>query len=342
MSTSRSDVAVQATYFDGQSALPVAALLSAEQGALLLRLPQGEQRWPLDQVRVSERLGNTPRLVSFAHGGHCEVTDHARFEELLQQLGMRSNWLDRWQHSLGWAALAVVLIVAAFFGGYRYLLPWGAQVLAVRVPEAALQRMSASTIDFLDRATLQPSTLSAERQQQLQASFAQFIGNTATAPHYRLLFRNSPAMGANAFALPDGTIVLLDGLVELAQNDAEIDAVLAHELGHVQRRHGVRMLLQASAVGLVMAWYVGDVSTLLAGAPAALLQAKYSRDMESEADAYAAQALQRNGQSGCVLAGMLGKLEHSHRKGAADNVALDYLASHPATRERMRALCPAS
>jgi predicted Zn-dependent protease len=105
---------------------------------------------------------------------------------------------------------------------------------------------------------------------------------------------------------------------------------------------------------LVLAWYVGDFSSLLATAPAIIMQAKYSRDMEREADIYAEQTLNTNGLSPCLLASILDKLEDSHlaakiekeKQAEADtgkrNQVMDYLASHPATQERKRLLCPGS
>jgi Zn-dependent protease with chaperone function len=114
----------------------------------------------------------------------------------------------------------------------------------------------------------------------------------------------------------------------------------------------MRTVLQSSVVGLVLAWYVGDVSGLLATAPAIIMQAKYSRDMEREADDYAERTMQANGLSPCLLASILDKLEASHiakkekeKQAAADagksKEALDYLSSHPATQERIGLLCPA-
>jgi Zn-dependent protease with chaperone function len=357
MPTSPSKAAgpVPATYFDGQSSAPVSVMLAAEGNELVLQWPGQELRWPLADVDISERLGNTPRLVSFSGGGHCQVTDHARFNALLQELGLNKGWLDKMQHGLPWVAAALLVMLAVFGAGYRYALPWAAAELAARTPDAALQQISDSTLGLLDRTTLQPSALSTERQQAIAASFASLMPETAGVPHYEILFRRSEGMRANAFALPSGKIVVLDDLVTLAQDDTEISAVLAHELGHVQRRHGMRLLLQSSIVGLVLTWYLGDASSLLAGAPAMLLQAKFSRDMEREADEYAAQALQRAGLSGCLLAGMLEKLEKSHLEKVQKNAsareegskgqgggAAEYLSTHPATRERIQSMCPAS
>jgi Zn-dependent protease with chaperone function len=354
MSTSPSDASLQvsAAFYDGQTAANRAVLLSIDGGDLLLHDSVGELRWPLREVHVSERLGNTPRLLTYAGGGHCEVNDQAGLASLLAQAGVRQNWLDGMQHSLPWALAAVLLIVVVFAGSYRYLLPWGAEVIAMRVPGAVLQKMGGSTLETLDRFMLKPSKLDAARQQELSDAFARLTPPVDARMQYHIIFRSSPGMGANAFALPDGTIVMLDELVDLTKDDKEIVAVLAHERGHVERRHAMRMVLQSSVVGLVLAWYVGDVSGLLATAPAIIMQAKYSRDMEREADMYAEQTMLTNGLSPCLLVSILDKLEAAHlarmegKHPAADagkgNEALDYLSSHPATKERARLLCPAS
>lgn len=339
-----------ARYFDGKTSVARAVNLTLDSENLVLLGADMELCWPLREVHISERLGNTPRLLTFSGGGHCEVTDHAALEALLESLGTKRTWLDGMQHSISWALLAAVLIVLSFLAAYRYLLPWGAEALAMRVPGEVLQKMGGSTLDMLDRMLLQPSKLDASRQKALTDAFAKLKHLPDVQLPYNIVFRNSPRMGANAFALPDGAIVMLDELVALTGDDNEIIAVLAHERGHIERRHAMRMVLQSSAAGFVMAWYMGDVSSLLATVPTVVAQAKYSRDMEREADEYAERMLRLNALSPCLLTSMLGKLEAAHRKLEKTNLAsapggqkvevLDYLSSHPATLERSTLLCP--
>ena len=344
---------VSAAYFDGQTAASKAVRLSIDGSDLLLRTDAAEWRWPLSEVHISERLGSTPRLLTFAGGGHCEVNDQSGLDEMLAQTGMRRGWLDSLQHSLPWALAALLLLVVILAASYRYLLPWGAEVLAMRMPDAVMQRMGSSTLEAMDRFALKPSKLDAVRQQELTDEFARLQPLPGARFSYHIVFRSSPRMGPNAFALPDGSIVLLDELVDLTKDDNEIIAVLEHERGHVERRHAMRMVLQSSVVGLVMAWYLGDVSSLLATAPAVIMQAKYSRDMEREADEYAERTLQLNELSPCVLASILDKLEAAHlatlkkkeqqsdAKPDNNHAVMDYLSSHPATQERIGLLCPA-
>jgi Zn-dependent protease with chaperone function len=117
--------------------------------------------------------------------------------------------------------------------------------------------------------------------------------------------------------------------------------VLAHELGHVHHQHGVQLMVRGAIVGAVSAWWLGDISGLLAGAPAALLQARHSRDFEREADAFAAATLRANGIAPRKLGDMLRKLmETAGREpdgDGRDDIA-DFLSSHPPTQERIAAL----
>lgn len=339
-----------AQYFDGKTAVARAVTLAFDKQDLVLSADGFELRWPLREVSISEHLGNTPRLLTFSGGGHCEVTDHAALDALLASIGARQSWLDGMQQSLTWALIAALLIIVALFASYRYLLPWGAEVIAMRVPGTVLQKMGSSTLETLDRLMLQPSKLDAVRQQELSEAYARLKPLPDAKMQYHIVFRSSPDLGANAFALPDGSIVMLDELVALTKDDNEIIAVLAHERGHIERRHAMRMVLQSSVVGLVMTWYVGDVSGLLATVPAVVAQAKYSRDMESEADEYAERTMRLNAKSPCLLSGILVKLEASHlagntREKQADGAGkggeiMDYLSSHPATKERAALLCP--
>ncbi len=102
---------------------------------------------------------------------------------------------------------------------------------------------------------------------------------------------------------------MTDQLAQLFEADAAVlTGVLAHELGHVQHRHGMRMVVQASAIGLVSSLVLGDFSTVLAGAPVLLGQQSYSRDAEREADAYSAAVLKAAGLSPAVMVGFFEKM----------------------------------
>lgn len=366
MSTSPSDPAraatqpatqVSAAYFDGRSAKPYPVVLTLHDGMLAVRGELVQRDTPLSELRVSEPMGSAPRLISFADGAHCEVRDHAGMEQLLAISHFEDSWVVRIQNRWRWALPSAVVAVATVFASYHWGLPAVSEWLAYRTPDTFLDKMASGTLSILDKSVFSPSKLPDARQQTLRSAFERLVTPGDTKPRFNLLFRHSEAVGANAMAMPDGTIVITDQLIALATDDEEILAVLTHELGHLSRRHSLRMLIQGSVVAFVASWYIGDVSSVAAGLPTLLLQARYSRDHEREADQYGAAMLKANGISPRRLADMLGKLEASHRdksskdnkenkqpqakpqqQPSADDSVSDYLRSHPATKERIDAL----
>ena len=228
------------------------------------------------------------------------------------------------------------LFLAVCILTYVYGIPMLAQAVANRIPHSAMEGLSAETLASLDRSVFTSTAIAADRRAVLETAFAK-LTLPPGAQKYRLVFRKSDEIGANAMALPSGTLIVTDGLVALAKDDREILGVLAHEAGHVDRRHGLRGILQNSLIGLLIAMVVGDLSSLAAAAPAALLEASYSRELEREADAYAVQILHQNGISVSHFSNMLRRLDESSGNSRVPG-ALSYLSSHPATSERLAAL----
>ena len=329
---------IAAIYYDGKSTRRHQVTLQADRNVILVRGEHVSREAALPQLAIHSRLGNTPRILEFPDGARCEISDHAAFEAMLQALGHQPAVVHRlesgWRYALGALAVTLCLIGVAYVWG----LPWLAEKVALRIPANVQAEMDQQLLQAFEQGDLLlPSTLSQERQSAIANRFmALRLPEGAEAPK-RILFRNSPRIGPNAFALPGGTMVVLDQIVALSGNDEEIFAVMAHEMGHVSERHVLRQMLQASVVGLVSSWYVGDVSQLLAIAPATLLETRYSRDFERRADEYAAEVLEMNGIPPSRLADMLEKLERKLGVHKEQGIS-EYMASHPATDERIRAL----
>jgi Zn-dependent protease with chaperone function len=325
---------LSADYFDGHSSRVRAVGLAVTGEDLVIVGEDIELRVPFAEVTVDERLGRAPRRLRLKNGAFCVVSDLNALDALLASTTHRDGWVDRIQRRstfVLWSLAAFVLLVLA---GYQWGLPWAAAEGAAFMPAAVGVKLSNEALRILDGGVLQPSKISQDRRKALSDKFHALRlpgGGKATA---ELLFRRSPQLGANAFTLPDGRIILLDDLITVIDDDRQVLAALAHEMGHAHGHHGLRMLLQSSAVGAFLAFYIGDISSLLAVAPATLMQARYSRDLEQQADDYGAAVLALNGMSPSLLADALDKLAKSH-PGAAKS---GYLSTHPATAERMRHL----
>jgi Zn-dependent protease with chaperone function len=322
---------LHAHYFDGHSTRVRVVSLSAEGTDLVVAGEGVDIRVPLAGIKIDERLGRAPRRLRFNGGAFCEVRDLDALDGLLSSLGHRDRWVDRLQRHVQFVLFSVVACALLAVAAYRWLLPWAAAQGANRLPAAVVNALSQQTLNVLDGAILKPTKIAAKRQEALRSEFHALHLPRGGNPESPLLFRGSPQLGANAFTLPNGNIILLDDLITLLGDDQQIMAVLAHELGHVRGRDSLQLLLRSSAVGAFWTFYVGDISSLLAAAPAALVQAKYSQDLERQADDYAAALLLQNGMSPALLAAALDKLAKS-KSGAGKG---GYLSSHPSTDERM-------
>ena len=153
----------------------------------------------------------------------------------------------------------------------------------------------------------------------------------------------------NAFALPGGYVYITRGLLALADDEAEMAGVLAHEIGHVTARHSAQRYSKSIAanLGLTVLGVLGSA----AGAPPGLgdiasfgaqayLQG-FSREQEMEADMLGARYLARAGYDVGAMSGFLGKLQQHDRLEAAlkdipDPAArFNIMSTHPRTAERI-------
>ena len=323
-------------YFDGRSArsMPVhiridGSELRIEGEAIDLRLPLREVRWP-------ERTRHGARIAPLRSGGALQARDPAQWDAWLLAGGVRESAIVGVQQSWRWVLASVALLVLGIGVLFTWGVPWMARGVVALIPPTIDARIGESTLASIDGQWLQPSALSAPRQAQVRTAFESALAALppGSVSAHQVLFRRS-RIGPNAFALPGGAIVLTDELVELVQDDtAVLTGVLAHELGHVRQRHGMRLLVQVGAMGALASLVLGDFSSLLAAAPVLLGQAAYSRDAEREADAEAVRVLHAARISPEVMVTLFERLAEKRGDGPASGLGVA-IASHPADAARI-------
>jgi predicted Zn-dependent protease len=324
---------LQARYFDGKSSRSHEVTLMLSGGRLKLVGRDLSEQLDPREVRRSARIAGTPRWLYLPGGAACVTDDHEALDRMMRE-SRYERALHRWESRPAFAALAVALVAGAMWLLVDRGLPAAAEAIAARIPIEAEAVLGREALAGMDRYFMKPSKLSAARQHALRNKLAEMVSAARVEVPYRLEFRASPVIGANAFALPAGIVVMTDELVKVSRNDQEVLGVLAHELGHLHHRHVMRGLLESSATALVIAGVTGDIASatsLAAGAPTLLLHAKYSRDNEREADRYAIEMMRKAGLEpryfGTLLARMEGKRT---RRGGLPS----FLSSHPETEER--------
>ena len=247
----------------------------------------------LSDIKVSDRFSRATRNVQLADGSVLEIDDGMQLSRVMTAAGQPDARVTRWQHSWRMVIASLVISAVIIVTAYLWVLPVVAQQLARRVPTSWTEVLDTMVIGQLEaQDSLQSTALTADEQARLSARFDAVIASVPNAPKVKVYFFKMGRL-PNAFALPGGAIVFLDGLVKLAPDDDALVGVFAHELGHVQHRHGLQILLRTAAISGVAAWYFGDF-TSLASAAIVASQLKYSRDFETEADDTAIELMRAN------------------------------------------------
>lgn len=329
---------IKAFFYDGKTSAKREVWVSLEApDRLRVRGDDLDRSYPVSAMRISPRIGNTRRSLYLPDGSQCEIENNDALDRFLKQQrkGSFHRFLHHWESKLSYAFLALPLTVLAVWGLANYGIPALARQVAFNLPPSTESRLGQEALKTLDQLLFSPSQLPDARKRELNALFDRMKRAIRDGKACRLELRKSPKVGANAFALPSGIIILTDELAQLALRDEELVAVLAHEIGHVRFRHTLRHLLQNSATGLLIAALTGDIfssASLAAALPTALLEAKYSRDFEREADLFAMEYLKSQGIAPKYFADLLLRLQ-GQRDSAND--LPNFLSSHPATEERI-------
>jgi Zn-dependent protease with chaperone function len=328
-------------YFDGihSKAEPVTVIFDGAAFLIRGRDDFSGFNVPAHMCTINPPLGNTRRSVRLPDGGLIETEDMGAIASVERLFG--GNRGMRAVHFLEsqWPVVLVCVIALAFcvWGFTRYGVPLIAARIAEKVPPASMERMSKDALKILDMRFVEPTRLSPDKAAHVSAVFEKVRTDFGKGYDYQLQLRKGRMIGANAFALPSGIILVTDELVYLAANDRELAAVLAHEMAHVKGRHAVRQLLQSAGVVFIISAMAGDIASLsstAASLPTLLIRAGYSRDFEREADREAGLYCIRKGWG----TGPYRKMLKNLTRGRPEAPQIPFISTHPVTAERIKYL----
>lgn len=341
---------IPARYYDGQLSGTHEVFLAhdgagAAQAIIVQDASSREiiARWPVAAVKtIPARKGELRlRASGVADGARIVVTgpDHiARIRAGLPQLADHERQSRGEQvRLLGLATLALAAVIAAYI--------FGVPLLAGRIVQLVPPGWEEAIGDTV--ATQMEASLAAEGGLPLCDPDPQSLANTAIArfgnaamegsgspftPDIRIVRSDIP----NAFALPGGRIYFHSALLNAARAPDEFAGVLAHEIGHVVHRDGMEQLISTAGTGALIGFILGDLTGLsvAAGLGAAIIDTRFSRDSERQADLYAVEVARRLDFNPAALAVLLGRVDQE----SAFSRALALLSTHPLTQDRKVAL----
>jgi len=169
-------------------------------------------------------------------------------------------------------------------------------------------------------------------------------------PHMPYSFRAVNATYVNAYAFPGGSIACTRGILLEMENEAELAALLGHELGHVNARHTAQQMTKGTITSLILTGVgayaeeqgsgLGELTTGLGNIAAGALLAKYSRDNEREADSLGMRYMVQSNYSPEGMVGLMDVLRSmsKHKPNAIEMM----FATHPMSDERYQTVVAAT
>lgn len=234
-----------------------------------------------------------------------------------------------WKFKLGIALLGIVVLTPLLALGVFLIYAddfseWAADQISiqqeVRLGDLAFEQM-------------QPSLRTMEEGAAHDAVELIGVRLTGGGNNYRFRFHTAEDPRVNALALPGGHIVVFTGLIRAAESAEEVAGVLAHEIGHVERRHALRNMIHGLGWRAVLGVALWDFSGGVWGNMAReLVTLSYSRDLELEADREGVSLLRRAGLPADGMAQFFERMDRDAKSPPA------LLSSHPGGMERLAAL----
>lgn len=321
-----------AELFDGTSSDPISVEPRLSDSGLVV----GSRTVPWNRIQGIRKVAGTYRIDLGDHGV-LVVDDESLALELDRRLHAGKSGFARWSHR--WSALPLwkqalfgILVGGAFAGALYAGFIQLYRLVPLRYDRHIGDKVHAQAMELFD-------TCASPRL----VEFARKAATTLSSPddrfRHRVVVVNDSMV--NAFALPGGNIYLFRGILESSESPDEILGVVAHEIAHVELRHGVQQLGRTLGIAFLSSMAIGaDVEGLemtdnleaLGEIGSTLLVLKYSRGFEREADLEGLRRLREAGLPAIGLGRLLVRIETRH---GSDSIP-GWLSTHPRALERLR------
>jgi Zn-dependent protease with chaperone function len=335
-----------AIFFDGVTSARRTVTVALGASALQVRGPAAEAlaEWPYGELAAYAAPDGVLRLGRAKSPVLARLEIHDR--ELAAAFGAQAGRIQQFGaveprtrvKVVGWSLAAVTsALMVALFG-----VPAIVERLAPIVP-ARVERQLGVSVDAQVRALLidrsQKTAFECGEEESASASRAAFdklVRRLEAAAALPVPVRASVVRRSevNAIALPGGRVYVFEGLIDKANTPDELAGVIAHEMGHVAHRDGVRAVIQGAGLTFLFGMLIGDFSGGGAAVTAmnTVLQSSYSRETEAGADAWGAKLMVKLERDPRVLGDFLMRI------AATDGPTAKILLSHPEARQRAAAI----
>ncbi len=290
-------ISIKGDYYDGKTSRKISTSLEIyDNGEVKLSHQGNRDVVALSTLRVSSRVGNTPRSIRLPDGGKFETDDNDTVDKALARF-RKQSW-ERILHLLesrkAYVFTALIAVIVFSWAMLQHGIPALAKTAAFALPTETNNAISQGSLEILDQGFFSPSEIEQDTKERINRYFIEIAAKQSQGFDYRLL-----------------------------------------EIGHIAHRHGLRRVIQDSVFAMFVVLITGDISStssLIVALPTVLVEAQYSRGFEREADSFSLAYLQSNDIDPVHFANLMLRLQAAHKD---DDGVFGYLSSHPPTAERI-------
>lgn len=318
-------------FYDGESSVSQEVVLnfdSQKEVFIFENLNNETYTWELAAVTFNKRRA----LLELQHGNDpvqiLKIEDVPFISELTifrntnGHLGWYQKMLDLGTKiHLGFAVFIIGFVALC----YLYAIPWVGEKSVILIPEEYDDRLGnsawAGNEYFMDVDS---------KKTKLLNDFAKQLNLQNTK---NLKFTVVKSDEINAFALPDGNIVVFSGILKEMEDYDELVGLLGHEASHVNNRHSMKMLCRSLSGYLFVSVILGDANGIMAtiGDNVNNFQSlSFSREFEHQADADGFKILIANKVNPQGMSNLFKRLQQHHSISIPE-----FLSSHPVTENRI-------
>ncbi|NIQ01871.1 MAG: M48 family metalloprotease [Nitrospinaceae bacterium] len=282
-------------YFDGHSANKYSLTVRLTPRELVLVFPDKQTyHWPYSTLHLSQTGSAGPIRLEKKTSDPDRIPESVVIEDLtfmdaahqVAPGALGSVWNRPHQRSLRvWLVVLMLILIPPFlFVTWKYGIPTLTDAVAERVPVEWEEKLGNNFFKTLFVKPLKEPDR--QTRKALDAISKRLLSSVPDQPYHFRIYVHPSGM-VNALALPGGTIVVFQGLINATNTPEELAGVLAHEFQHVLHRHSTRGIVRQMAAGMLLSIVVGDSNTVLTTileTAGTLDSLRFSRDLESQAD----------------------------------------------------------
>ena len=327
-----------AYYYDGKKSQQKKIIIEYNDldNLLILHFDKIKKKIPVKNILLMPQVGNSIYKLEFSGGDICEIIPNNFTDAFIKSLNIssRHNLIYKIESNLKLVIFFTFSVILIAYASFQYGIPIVAKKISQVIPLNSNDIITENILKTLDKKVFTESTVEELKKKKYKKFLNDIISknNLEYKYDFNLIFRKGNAIGANAIALPSGTIIVTDELINIIQDDRELLAILAHEVGHIVERHSLRQIIQGGFFGVILTIIIGDtsyISAIAASIPVFLTEQHYSRSFELEADLFAYRYLKKNNISTLHFANILNRFTEKGR-------TISLLSSHPVTKERIK------